>query len=162
MSLVSLLDPIPWWVKYVVVAAVGGAGVYFAYAVPRIASLEQAAAEATAAAAQEKVKFQEGARDEQQRLQGLVDAAQNRADASRLELARARDALGVSTGKLRDTERALQDHLARLPEAASCPAVVSAARALGDVEQRMEEFGGRCTNEVERLGIEVRRLEQTP
>jgi hypothetical protein len=160
-SMIERIVGLPWWLRYGAATVAGGAIVYFAYAVPRIATMEAEAAKASLQAAEEKSAFLMGARDEQRRLQGLADAATAGANADRVALDRVRASGHDSDVRLRNAERALQDHLARLPEASGCPAIVSAARALGDVEQRVEEFGGRCSAEADRLGIEVRRLEAT-
>lgn len=151
-----------YWVigKYVAVALIGAAGCYWAYAIPRVAALKEASAKAEAAAAKERSTFLEGARNEQVRLQGLVDAANRAADDARMARDRAAFDLAAANARLRNANSTLSNYLTRLPEAASCPVCESSAATLGDVEQRMADFGGRCSAEVERLGDSVRYYEE--
>jgi len=60
---------------------------------------------------------------------------------------------------MHDAERAHADYVKGLPPADQCGANAAAAETYRILGDRMAEFAGRCSQESDRLGDEVRRLE---
>ena len=144
---------------YFLAAVAGGCVVYFAFAVPRIDSLEAAAADATAKAQQEKAQFLKDAHDEQARLQSLVDSAAAQAASDRAARERATAAVAAANGRLRDAISAYENHGSGLPKAADSASGPNTTTSTEGV--LVEQFAGyaqQCAAEADRLGDQVRGL----
>jgi hypothetical protein len=146
--------------KYLVVAGIGAGLCLWGYAYPRVAQLEVKIAKSSQEAQSERSKFLEDAKNEQERLQGLVDSATRDADSARLARDRATRSAGDSDVRMR---RALAIAIANqgcgLPKTTDNPEGKSAPATIREVVIRFDDFAGQCAIEADRLGDEVRRLE---
>jgi hypothetical protein len=154
----------PYWtlVKYGVVAALGGAGCWYAVAVPRLDALHLAQAKAAQIAADEHAAFVDAARTKEKESQDAIDMLSGQLAQRQVERDRTAAALRTSNSMLNDAiARAIQPHPQGLPGQASAPASTDPTTALlGVLVQESAGLAAECAGKADELSDQVRALQQ--